>query len=248
MFSTLPPTSHHAFQSTHYAPVTPSPLSSSPLRASPNRDDIFSFDMASLTPPQTNQTERSSESAYSARQTKKNPLIHRNDNDNGRETRRKLFLRRVRQDSEDKRWEKRGGDDEIMRTIWIAEQKRRDERRARDAQAWAGIEEEEEDLDEAQLAEIGNVNPSKDEEMVDEVAQQEDAEMEAMLSMLDAESWDPPPSQRNRQDDNNTTYGSDDDEYDQLFMEIGFDETGGNLSSPPVQSAQEPDQDMMDMS
>ncbi|OBT73670.1 hypothetical protein VF21_06177 [Pseudogymnoascus sp. 05NY08] len=246
MFSTLPPSSHHAFQSSHYAPVTPSPLSSSPLRASPNRDDIFSFDMASLTPPQTNQTERSNESAYSARQTKKNPLIHRNDNDNGRETRRKLFLRRVRQDSEDKRWEKRGGDDEIMRTIWIAEQKRREERRARDAQAWAGVEEEE-DLEESQLTEIERVKPSQDEEMVDEVAQQEDAEMEAMLSMLDAESWDPPPNQKNQHDDN-TPYGSDDDEYDQLFMEIGFEETGGNVSSPPVQSGLEADQDMMDMS
>lgn len=132
-----------------------------------------------------------------------------------------------------------------MRTIWIAEQKRREEKRARDAQAWAGIEEEEEDLDEAQSTQIEKVNPSQDEEMADEVAQQEDAEMEAMLSMLDAESWDPPPSQGNQQDDNNTPYGSDDDEYDQLFMEIGFDGPAENLSSSPVQSA---DQDMMDMS
>lgn len=133
-----------------------------------------------------------------------------------------------------------------MRTIWIAEQRRREERRARDAQAWAGIEEEEEDLDVAQ--EIRKVNPTQDEEMVDEVAQQEDAEMEAMLSMLDAESWDPPPNQRDQHDDNNTPYGSDDDEYDQLFMEIGFDEADGGLSSPPVQSGRDVDQDMMDMS
>ena len=132
-----------------------------------------------------------------------------------------------------------------MRTIWIAEQRRREERRARDAQAWARIEEEEEDLDEAQ--EIGKLNPTQDEEMVDEVAQQEDAEMEAMLSMLDAESWDPP-NQRNQHDDNNTPYGSDDDEYDQLFMEIGFDEADGGLSSSPVQSGRDADQDMMDMS
>ena len=111
MFSTLPTLSYNAFQSLHYAPVTPSPLSSSPLRASPNGDD--NFDMSSPTPPRTKQTERCSDSTYSARQTKKNPLIHRNENDNGRETRRKLFLRRVRQDSEDKRWEKRGGDDEV---------------------------------------------------------------------------------------------------------------------------------------
>ena len=36
-------------------------------------------------------------------------------------------------DSEDKRWNARGGDDEMMRTIWIAEQRRREEGQRREA-------------------------------------------------------------------------------------------------------------------
>jgi hypothetical protein len=134
-----------------------------------------------------------------------------------------------------------------MRTIWIAEQKRREERRERDAQAWGGTEEDE-DLDETQPAEIRKVSSTQDEEMVDEVAQQEDAEMEALLSMLETEAWDPPPGQKHQHEENNTPYGSDDDEYDQLFMEIGFDEADGKLSPQPVQSGGEVDHDMMDMS
>lgn len=52
------------------------------------------------------------------RVVKKNPLIHRDEKDGGRETRRKLFLKRVREDSEDKRWDKKGGDDEVGRVAW----------------------------------------------------------------------------------------------------------------------------------
>lgn len=51
------------------------------------------------------------------RVVKKNPLIHRDEKDGGRETRRKLFLKRVREDSEDKRWDKKGGDDEVCATL-----------------------------------------------------------------------------------------------------------------------------------
>lgn len=83
------------------------------------------------------------EGAFSKRITKSNPLLH--GQGDGRETRRKLFLRRVREDSEDKRWKARGGDDEMMRTIWIAEQRRRAERQARDAQGWA-VDVDEQDM------------------------------------------------------------------------------------------------------
>jgi hypothetical protein len=132
-----------------------------------------------------------------------------------------------------------------MRAIWIAEQKRREEKRERDAQTWGYIEDE--DLDDNQSAEVENTSSAKDEEMADEIAQQEEAEMEALLLMLETESWDPPPEQKHIFEDRNTPYGSDDDEYDQLFMELGFDEADGNLSSQLVQSG-EVDHDMMDMS
>lgn len=131
MFSQLPPlhtqSSPFSFQHQNfYTPSKPSPLSSSPLGANRSplaeRDEnaSHSFTMSSPPPPTTNifsaqiygQTSQSAKST-GKRVVKKNPLIHRDEKDGGRETRRKLFLKRVREDSEDKRWDKKGGDDEV---------------------------------------------------------------------------------------------------------------------------------------
>jgi len=56
-------------------------------------------------------------------------------------------LKKVREDSEEHKWRARGGEDEMMRTIWIAEQRRRAERQARDAMGWVDLDLVEEDLD-----------------------------------------------------------------------------------------------------
>lgn len=42
-------------------------------------------------------------------------------------------MKKVREDSEDKRWKARGGDEEMMRAIWVSEQKRREETQRREA-------------------------------------------------------------------------------------------------------------------
>lgn len=85
------------------------------------------------------------ESNFSKRTTKVNPLIHgRGNADEGRETRRKLFLKGVREKSEEKKWRDRGGDDEIMRCIWVAEQRRLDERRRKEIMGIEADAEEEE--------------------------------------------------------------------------------------------------------
>jgi hypothetical protein len=55
-------------------------------------------------------------------------------------------LKRVRYDSVEKRWNARGGDDEMMRCIWIAEQRRREERQRREAMGLEARVEEEENL------------------------------------------------------------------------------------------------------
>jgi hypothetical protein len=69
-------------------------------------------------------------------------LIHGRgrDGNDGRETRRKLFLKKVREEGEEKRWRERsvnGGpgeeEIEIMRCIWVAEERRREERRKSEA-------------------------------------------------------------------------------------------------------------------
>lgn len=52
-------------------------------------------------------------------------------------------MKKFREDAEDKRWKARGGDDEMMRAIWISEQKRREDRQRREAMGLdATIEEE----------------------------------------------------------------------------------------------------------
>lgn len=123
MFSSLPPSPPFGFQSSnYYTPSKPSPLSSSPLgvNRSPlsprNESSAFSYTMSSP-PTQYSRDQCSGQSSVksstSKRVAKRNPLIHRDDKDSGRETRRKLFLKRVREDSEDKRWDKKGGDDEV---------------------------------------------------------------------------------------------------------------------------------------
>ncbi|THV53284.1 hypothetical protein BGAL_0055g00430 [Botrytis galanthina] len=206
MFSMLQtPVSAHK-QLHHYTPHVPSPLSSSPLRSSPPVSPLeprnanlptgiqqagdcqISFMMspesgASKTSNpdknhfNSNKLSPNRDGAFSKRITKTNPLLH--GQGDGRETRRKLFLRRVREDSEDKRWKARGGDDEMMRTIWIAEQRRRAERQARDAQGWAvDVDEQDMQLD------YGAGNLSLDEVMAEEVARNEEEELEALLSSM----------------------------------------------------------------
>jgi hypothetical protein len=69
----------------------------------------------------------------------------RGSGDEGRETRRKLFLKRVREGSEEKKWASRGGDEEIMRCLWVAEERRRVERQRREAMGIEGLVEEEEE-------------------------------------------------------------------------------------------------------
>ncbi|KAA8571584.1 hypothetical protein MFRU_016g00850 [Monilinia fructicola] len=194
----------------HYTPHVPSPLCSSPLRSSPpispleprnanlptriqatgdhHMGFMMSPDQSVSSKPSSpdrnssnsNRQSPSREGAFSKRITKTNPLLH--GQGDGRETRRKLFLRKVREDSEDKRWKARGGDDEMMRTIWIAEQRRRAERQARDAQGWA-IDAEAQDEQDMQL-QFGAENLSLDEVMAEEVARNEEEELEALLSSM----------------------------------------------------------------
>jgi hypothetical protein len=52
---------------------------------------------------------------YSKRVAKSNPLVH--NREDGREARRKLFLKKVREGSEDKRWDARGGGDEVSNSL-----------------------------------------------------------------------------------------------------------------------------------
>ncbi len=115
MFSTLPLLALNPTQASYYVPQVSSPLSSSPLHSSPRsprhgnppQPPRRRFPMSSPTPINNRK-----ENPYSQRVTRSNPLMH--NRGDGRETRRKLFLKKVREDSEDKRWDARGGEDEVI--------------------------------------------------------------------------------------------------------------------------------------
>jgi hypothetical protein len=175
MFSALPPHAHIHTNYTPYhpSPLSSSPLrnSPSPLKErdvnaiSPSSPIHYEQDykMTSPTPnPKssnaiaiTNITPVHNKSAslpspppsrggFSKRTTKVNPLIH--GRDDGRETRRKLFLKRVREEGEEKRWKGRErsvngeGEEEMemMRCVWIAEERRR--KREAEALGFSGEE------------------------------------------------------------------------------------------------------------
>ncbi|KAH7407737.1 hypothetical protein BKA64DRAFT_429243 [Cadophora sp. MPI-SDFR-AT-0126] len=199
------------------------------------------------------------ESAYSKRTTKPNPLMSgRGSGDEGRETRRKLFLKKVREESEEKRWAARGGDEEIMRCLWVAEERRRVERQRREAMGIEAPMGEEED--EAAQA------MSLDEVMAEEVAMSEEQELEAMLGSMSPEesafNYGSANSNQmgmlfeemetgNRKSnatpaDQQSIYGSDDDDYDQLFMDVIEQESRMSSQYQPPGYVQ--DHDMMDMS
>ncbi|PBP21738.1 hypothetical protein BUE80_DR007574 [Diplocarpon rosae] len=206
-----------------------------------------------ISPPQTRR-----DSAYSRRQAKSNPLMSgRGNGDEGRETRRKLFLKRVREGSEEKKWKDRGGDEEIMRCLWIAEERRRGERRQREAMGIEGPPEEDEEPERSK---------DLDELMAEEVAMSEERELEALLGSMKYEDQDDSYRSTLSNDTNmrsgdtihdtstslqyqqslETSYGSDEEEYDNIFMDVIEGESQMSIQQHPSRYAN--DQDMMDMS
>lgn len=148
-----------------------------------------------------------------------------------------------------------------MRTIWIAEEKRRAERQAREA-SYVPASQEEEELDEDRVEELSPSTAQRkgmkannsgfqaltlsiDEEMADEVAQQEEAEIEALLSMMDTKSTSSRPEPYVRPE---TPYGSDDEEYDHIFLDVINEESMSDNKQQQAEDLTKIDEDFMDMS
>ncbi|PMD27175.1 hypothetical protein NA56DRAFT_562404 [Hyaloscypha hepaticicola] len=198
---------------------------------------------------------RGRESVFSKRITKANPLMNRNA-DEGREARRKLFLKRVREGSEEKKWRDRNsglveGEDEVLRAIWLAEERRReDARRIEESVLGVGIGEEEEEI-------VGEGDLRADEVMADEVAMKEEQELEALLGSLNQEHemevllWEDQASAKRTRNQRaqETPYGSDDEEYDHIFMDV-IEEENRTASQQHQQMPGylDTDHEMMDMS
>lgn len=85
---------------------------------------------------------------------------------------------------------------------------------------------------------------STDEEMADEVAQQEEAEIEALLSMMETENKSNNAELYERSE---TPYGSDDEEFDHIFLDVIKEECWSD-NTQQVEDKSKTDQDIMDMS
>ncbi|GAP91171.2 hypothetical protein SAMD00023353_5300720 [Rosellinia necatrix] len=197
------------FSSPH-RPAVPSPLSSSPIRPSqaspplsprnPNtlpRRDIQSSPIRG--PP--------SKFKYASRSSKPNPL--RLSREQAQEGRRTMFLKNVRQRADDRRWEQRGGDQEALKLEWHVLNRQRKQEKDMDLDGMVFDDELE------QIPEHPHEIPEEaDDMMVDSIAREEEAELDAMLSFLNTS----PSSRESRRPD--TPSLSDDEDYDALFMDI----------------------------
>ncbi|KAI1812645.1 hypothetical protein GGS20DRAFT_523379 [Poronia punctata] len=217
MLATMPAHTFSFEFSSPHRPAVPSPLSSSPLRPSQSSPPLSPRDTNAL-PRRGIQSSPirgpPSKFKYASRNIKPNPL--RLSREKTQEGRRNLFMKNVRQRADDRKWEQRGGDQETLKLEWQVLNRKWREQKAADLDGFV-FEEDIEDIPE----EPETVPFETDDMMVDVVAQEEEAEMNAMLSLLDTTL-----SSRTAAPPDTSTL-ADDDDYDALFMDILTQEDGG---------------------
>ncbi|KAI1643756.1 uncharacterized protein F4817DRAFT_348889 [Daldinia loculata] len=195
--------------STPHRPTRSSPLSSSPIR--PSSPPLCSRDHNTLPRLDTQSSPIKAPPSifkFASRNAKPNPL--RQNRENAQESRRNLFLRNIRKRADDKKWERRGGDQEALKLEWsMLDRQRRDQKNA-DLDGMV-FEDEIEDIAELQREAMDN----PDDMMIDAIAQEEEEELDAMLSMFEAQtqSSQPPIGAA-------SPAISDDEDYDHLFMDF----------------------------
>lgn len=128
----LPSASATPLQQPKYRPSVSSPLSSSPIRASsyspptspPHHDDTVTSFFPQRTPRDTQSSPIAQPSSparklfkFATRTPRPNPVVQKREE--ARESRRKLFLKNVRERTDDKAWERRGGDQEVSSSFFL---------------------------------------------------------------------------------------------------------------------------------
>ncbi|SPN97494.1 uncharacterized protein DNG_01008 [Cephalotrichum gorgonifer] len=193
-----------------YKPAAPSTLSSSPIRApsplSPINGNSAPQRSCFSSPP-------APPSKFASRPAKPNPMLRKRDE--GQATRRLLFLKNVRERATDKAWERRAIEGNAVRR-WHEEQQEFARQKGLDT---AAILTEADIEDAAAVADASQ--PDYDSMMVDDVARQEELELEALLATMNQETQSTPTVEANStQRPPSEYYFSDDDEYEEIFMQL----------------------------
>lgn len=170
---------------------------------------------------------------FSSRQTKPGPAPRTRDA--VAERRRSLFLNKVRQGRDDKRWEARS--DQLARLDYMTQKRQWEAEQALNApQEYTDEEPEAEILGDEAMNELSGFGAQTqhspfagqtkqpclalDEREAEEVLQREDEEMEALIAMMEDESRTNEQKQEHEQQDasdNSSIFGNDDDVYDSIF-------------------------------
>jgi len=138
--------------------------------------------------------------------------------DEQREQRRGLFMKKVVQGRDNARWE--GRSDRILRSDYIAQQRRREEKCARSAPE-VQLDFESDDDDNAlpesrqqqyEYPSTPRLSPYQADLEVDAIAQLEEQELQELVALVEEDEMHIPSSP--------TRYGSDDEEYEDIFMEV----------------------------
>ncbi|CAD6584413.1 MAG: hypothetical protein ASARMPRED_001755 [Alectoria sarmentosa] len=216
--SSLCPSSYNS----GYLSGTPSPLA--PI----NPNACLRFSLQKVQMASRGQTS-SDTSKYSHKRATQNPLLQCKPSKE-EDRKRQVFLKKVRQASDDKKWETRS--EQILRKDFIARQKEWELDQARSAPEFPQALDDDEHEAESNLKEV---------EMADQILSHENQEFEALVSSMQVNADQGDHHQQKTMSD----YGSDEEEYDRLFMEVISRQGSAKRSTETAgDSAPERDQEM----
>ena len=121
-----------------------------------------------------------------------------------------MFLQNVRQRAEDQKWEKRGGENELLKLEWWRLNRELQQAKESDIEGFVRVEEIEDEppLDLQREPEMVDI----DSMMLDAMEQEEQAEIDALLASL--------PSETRTSHSRPESMHFDDEDYDSIFMEL----------------------------
>ncbi|KAF6821934.1 hypothetical protein CPLU01_12330 [Colletotrichum plurivorum] len=200
-----------------FKPVVPSPLSSSNIRAT-----------SPLSPRSDNAARRQTQSSpipapkfkFASRPTRPNPVVRKRED--AQESRRKMFLQNVRQRADDKAYQRRDMEGTLLKSDWDRDMRQRFYAKQIEGDA-VYSEADIEDAADFSRDYTREITDDIDDLMIDDIAQQEQAELDALVSSYGQDLGSPQQQQASAQSDPYNL--SDDEDYDALFMDLVSQET-----------------------